>query len=572
VARLCTRHFLACGLIASVTLAGHAAPMPDLVILNANVRTMDVQHPPAEAIAVSGNKIAALGTSAAIKALADARTRIIDARGQLVLPGFNDAHVHFLSGGFQLASVDLRDAATPQEFAERIRRFAAALPPGKWITGGDWDHERWPTNSLPTRELIDAATRDRPVFVSRLDGHMALANSRALQLAGVTRDTPDPDGGLIVRDRKTGEPTGVLKDAAMSFVSAKIPASTFEEKLAAARTATEHAARLGVTSVTDMSAGADVGVYQELLHRGELKTRIYAIAPLPQWQRLAQTGVRAAFGSDRLRIGGLKGFADGSLGSSTALFFEPYTDAPETRGLAGDEMFPQGAMLQRVLDADRAGLQVMIHAIGDRANDQILEIFEQVTTRNGPRDRRFRIEHAQHLRPQDIPRFARGRVIASMQPYHCADDGRWAEKRIGAERAQGTYAFRSLLDAGATLAFGTDWNVAPLDPLAGITAAVTRRTLDGKHPDGWVPAQKISVEETVRAYTVGSAYAEFAEQVKGTLAPGQLADLVMVDQDIFKIPPAQIETARVQLTVMDGRVVYEATRAPKGTPGQTAPP
>jgi predicted amidohydrolase YtcJ len=309
-------------------------------------------------------------------------------------------------------------------------------------------------------------------------------------------------------------------------------------------------------------------VYQELLRRGELTTRLYAIAPLPQWQRLAQTGLRAAFGSELLRVGGLKGFADGSLGSTTALFFDPYADAPHTCGLPSDEMIPDGAMLQRVVEADRAGLQVMIHAIGDRANDQVLRICEQVTARNAPRDRRFRIEHAQHLRAQDIPRFARASVVASMQPYHCADDGRWAEKRIGRERAAGTYAFRSLLDAGATLAFGSDWTVAPLDPLAGIAAAVTRRTLDGKHPGGWVPEQKISVAEAVRAYTVGSAYAEFAEQVKGTLAPGQLADLVMLDKDLFRISPVEIQTARVQLTILDGRVVYQAGRPSGREPGQ----
>jgi predicted amidohydrolase YtcJ len=312
-----------------------------------------------------------------------------------------------------------------------------------------------------------------------------------------------------------------------------------------------------------MSAGADVGVYQELLRRGELKTRIYAIAPLPQWERLGAMGVRAAFGSDLLRLGGLKGFSDGSLGSTTALFFAPYADAPHTRGLASDEMFPEGAMLRRIQEADRAGLQVMIHAIGDRANDQILRLYEQVTAQHGPRDRRFRLEHAQHLRSQDIPRFARAQVIASMQPYHCADDGRWAEKRIGPERARGTYAFRSLLDAGTTLAFGTDWNVAPLAPLPGIAAAVTRRTLDGKHPNGWVPEQKLSVPEAVCAYTLGSAYAEFADHVKGTLVPGKLADLVVLDKDIFELPPTEIESARVQLTIMDGRIVY-ASAAQRG--------
>jgi predicted amidohydrolase YtcJ len=529
----------------------------DLIIVNAAVRTIDRNQPLAEAVAIYGHRIVAVGSTADIRKLAGKTTRTIDAQGKLVLPGFNDAHVHFLSGGFQLSSVDLRDANTPQEFAERIRTFAAKLPAGRWITGGDWDHERWPDANLPTKELIDPITPNTPVFVSRLDGHMALANSVALKLAGVTRETKDPDGGVVVRDAKTGEPTGILKDAAQSFVWKVIPPATFEEKLAAARAATNHAASLGVTSVQDVSAGADVGVYQTLHERGELKTRIYAVWPLPSWDRLARTGVRARFGDAMLRTGGLKGFADGSLGSTTALFYEPYRDAPNTRGIPSDEMFPEGAMLDRVRGADRAGLQVLIHAIGDKANDQILSLFEQVEKENGNRERRFRIEHAQHIRPQDIPRFARAKVIASMQPYHAIDDGRWAEKRIGRERARTTYAFRSLLDAGVTLAFGTDWTVAPLDPMLAIYAAVTRRTLDGKNPQGWIPEQKISVDEAVRAYTFGSAFAEFQENEKGSLAPGKLADLVIVSQDIFKIDPQEIEKVRVVMTITDGRVVYE---------------
>src|SRR5215510_14984713 len=478
-----------------------AAFVADLIIFNAKVHTMDQTQPTAEAVAVYGNRIVAVGTTKDIKKLAGANTKQIDAKGQAVLPGFNDAHTHFMSGGFQLSSVDLRDANTPQEFAERIRDFAAKLPKGRWITGGNWDHERWPKTDLPTRELIDRYTPNTAVFVSRLDGHMSLANSLALKLAGVTKQTLDPPGGVIVRDAKTGEPTGVLKDAAQSFVWNVIPSSTFDEKFAAARAATNHAARLGVTSVQDMSSGTDVGVYQTLLDRGELKTRVYAVAPLPAWERLAQTGVRAHFGSEMLRVGGLKGFADGSLGSTTALFYEPYKDEPGTSGIAGDEMYPEGAMHQRVREADRAGLQILIHAIGDRANDLILSIYEQVERENGRRDRRFRIEHAQHLRAQDIGRFARDGVIASMQPYHAIDDGRWAEKRIGKERVKTTYAFRSLLDSGAKLAFGTDWTVAPLNPMLSIYAAATRRTLDGKRPQGWVPEQKISVEDAVRAYT-----------------------------------------------------------------------
>src|SRR5690349_19092917 len=309
-----------------------------------------------------------------------------------------------------------------------------------------------------------------------------------------------------------------------------------------------------------MSAGTDVGVYQTLLDHGELKTRIYAVSPLPAWERVARMGVRAHFGSEMLRVGGLKGFADGSLGSTTALFYEPYRDDPSTSGIAGDEMYPEGAMLERVRAADNAGLQILIHAIGDRANDLILTIYEQVERENGKRDRRFRIEHAQHLRPQDIARFARDQVIASMQPYHAIDDGRWAEKRIGKERAKTTYAFRSLLDAGATLAFGTDWTVAPLNPLLSLYAATTRRTLDGKNPNGWVPEQKITIEEAVRAYTVGSAYAEFQEGVKGSLSPGKLADLVLLSEDVFKIDPKKIDDVKVMLTIVDGRIVYDGNQ------------
>ena len=546
-------------LLMTATFSTYANKTPlraDLVIVNASVHTMDKARPTAEAVAIIGNRIVALGSSKEIGKLAGPGTRVIDAHDQLVLPGFNDAHVHFMSGGFQLSSVDLRDANTPQEFAERIRDFAAKLREGRWITGGDWDHERWPDAKLPTRDLIDRYTPKTPVFVNRLDGHMALANSLALKLAGVTRETKDPDGGVIVRDPKTGEPTGVLKDAAQGFVWRVIPASSFEEKLAAARAATNHAASLGVTSVQDMSAGVDVGVYQTLLDLGELKTRVYAVWPLPGWDRLARTGVRAHFGSAMLRTGGLKGFADGRLGSTTALFYEPYKDAPSTSGIPGPEMFPDGEMLERVRGADRAGLQVLIHAIGDRANDTILSIYEQVEKEDGDRDRRFRIEHAQHLRARDIPRFARDKVIASMQPYHAIDDGRWAEKRIGHERAKTTYAFRSLLDSGATLAFGTDWTVAPLNPMLSIYAAVTRRTLDGKHPNGWIPEQKISVEEAVRAYTTGSAFAEFQENDKGTITPGKLADLVILSRDIFKIDPKEIENVKVVMTIMDGRVIF----------------
>jgi predicted amidohydrolase YtcJ len=529
----------------------------DIAIINASIHTMDPAKPTATAVGILGNRIVAVGSTPEIKALIGPKTRVIDAGSKLVLPGFNDAHVHFLSGGFSLANVDLRDSKSTEEMARRLGEYARRLPKSSWILGGDWDHERWVGAPLPTKEMIDAATPDNPVFVSRLDGHMALANSLALKLAGVTKETKDTPGGVIVRDASSGEPTGILKDAAEDLVDRVIPEKTFEEKHIAARAATDYAAKMGVTSLTDMSAGDDVGLYQYMLERGELKTRIYAIRSIVSWEVLGKTGVRGAFGSDMLRIGGLKGFADGSLGSSTAFFFEPYSDTPNTRGLLFDQMLPGGIMLERAQAADKAGLQVMIHAIGDEANLRILDIYKQIAEKNGAVDHRFRIEHAQHLRPSEIPRFGSQKVIASMQPYHAADDGRWCDKRLGPERSKGAYAFRTLLDTGAVLAFGSDWTVAPLNPLEGLKAAVTRQTLDGKHPGGWLPEQKITLDEALHAFTVGSAYAEFAEKVKGAIALGKLADLVMLDQDIYASNPSDIDKAKVVLTITDGRVVFE---------------
>ncbi len=531
---------------------------PQLIITNARVRTLSAAQSEAEAVAIQGNRILAVGDSEGVLALAGAATRVIDAQGSLILPGFNDAHVHFLSGGFSLSSVNLRGAGSPTEMTRSLAEFAQKLPKGTWITGGDWDHENWPGAPLPTRQMIDAMVSEHPVLVSRLDGHMSVANSLALRLANVSKATIDPPGGLIVRDPHTGEPTGVLKDAAADLVTKVIPPPSIAEKRQAALAATNYAAQLGVTSVTDVSGDDNVGLYQELYAQGLMKNRIYAARPIVSWEVLGRTGIRAPFGTDLLRIGGIKAFSDGSLGSTTAFFFEPYADEPHTRGLLFDQMFPEGIMLERVTAADGCGLQVMIHAIGDEANFQILEIFRQAAEKNGPRDRRFRIEHAQHLRPSDIQRFAEQNVVASMQPYHAADDGRWCDKRLGPERSKNAYAFRTLLDAGVVLAFGSDWTVAPLNPILGIKAAVTRQTLDGRHPDGWVPEQKLTVDEAVRAFTVGSAYAEFAEQHKGRIEPGMLADMIMLDRDIYRIAPEEIDQAGVILTVMDGRIVFEA--------------
>ena len=536
------------------TTAGAQSVSADLVIVNANIRTMDAKRTTAHSIAALNGRIIAVGTDADTKPLIGEKTRVIDARGKLVLPGFNDAHVHFLETGAQLSSVDLRTAKTPEEFVQRIRDFAAKQPKGQWILGGNWDHENWTPNNLPTAALIDAATPDNPVFVDRLDGHMALANSLAMKLAGVTKETADVAGGLIVRDA-SGVPTGIFKDAAMLLISAAVPEPSFDQKLAYVRAATAYAASFGVTSVQDMSAGTSVGVYQEALRRGELKTRIYGCSPLADYQRWQNTGLHFAFGSPMLRVGCLKGYADGSLGSTTAWFFEPYLDSPNTSGIPRAEV--STTMKENIVNADKAGLQVTVHAIGDRANATVLDYYENMEKANGLRDRRYRIEHAQHLRQQDIKRFGELKIIASMQPIHLPDDGRWAGKRLDEKRLKGTYAFRSLLDSGAMLAFGSDSPVAPMNPLWGIWAAVTRRTADGKNPNGWIPEQKITVDEAVRAFTYGSAYAEFQEQEKGTLDIGKVADMVLVSDDIFTIEPAKIVDAKVLMTIVDGRVVYE---------------
>jgi len=535
--------------------AARATVPADLVLLSAKIWTGDPARPAAEALAARGGRIVAIGGNSGIEALRGPATRVVEGRGRRVLPGLIDAHTHMSMGGFNLLAVDLRHTKDEREFTEQLARFARTRPSGQWITDGAWDHQQWAVPRLPTRALLDPATGDRPACIARQDGHMVVCNSLALRLAKITRDTPDPPGGVIVRDA-AGEPTGVLKDAAMDAIGAVRPARTLAEVTEALRTAMKHAGRSGVTSVQDLPGSArDLEAWEGLRGAGGMTVRVNYRPSLTEWEKTRdkQAGVKQ---DEWLRVGGVKGYADGSLGSSTALFFEPYDDDPSNRGVFAAEAIPLSRMEERVAAADRAGLQVEIHAIGDRANAEILDLFERVAKGNGPRDRRFRIEHAQHLRPSDIPRFARLGVIASMQPYHAIDDGRWAEPRIGRERSKTTYAFRSLLDAKAILAFGSDWDVAPLSPLAGIFAAVTRRTTDGKNPAGWFPEQKITVEEALRAYTSSAAYAAFEELEKGTLSPGKLADFVVLSSDLFEVKPEEIEKIQVDATVVGGRVVY----------------
>jgi len=536
--------------------ASHSSEPLTLAIVNARVWTGDRAAPWAEAIAVRGEQIVAVGTNHEIRRLAAGVTPV-DAAGRLVVPGFIDTHVHFVDGGFRLASVQLRDARTRNELVGRIQAFARTVPAGTWITGGDWDHTLW-DGELPAREWIDAAAPEHPVWINRLDGHMALANSAALQAAGVTRTTAAVPGGEIVRDMH-GDPTGLLKDNAMALVDRVVPEPSDVMRDRALAAAMKYAAEQGVTSIHNMGSWAELQTFARGRRVGLLGTRIYAAVPLSDWERLRDAVARKEYGGsdgrgdEWLRIGGLKGFVDGSLGSHTAAFHEPFDDAPTDRGLL---VSPPDDLYRWISGSDKAGLHVMVHAIGDRANTLLLDIYERVAAENGARDRRFRIEHAQHLAAADIPRFAKLGVVASMQPYHAIDDGRWAEKYIGG-RIRTTYAFRSLIDAGATLAFGSDWFVAPPTPIEGIYAAVTRRTLDGRNPGGWVPEERITVEEALRAYTAGAAYASFEEGRKGVLAPGRLADFVMLDRNLFDLAPEEIRHARVLMTVVGGRKVIE---------------
>jgi len=530
--------------------------MVDLALINGRVWTGNPLRPRAEALAVRCGTIIEVGATAEIKGLVTEDTEIVDLAGALVLPGFTDAHTHFLDGGSALRRVDLRGAKSREEFAARIASRARDLGPGRWVLGGGWDERGFDTAEPPRREWIDAATAENPVCVNRIDLHAVLANSAALRIAGITGRAPDPDGGRIVKDPLTGEPTGLLREAAADLVLAKIPEPSFAEKLEAAGAALRHAAGFGVTAVHEMADASSLEAFAEMDRRGALTARVHVYVPISEAGVIARLKLRPPFGSQALKLAGLKGFVDGSLGSGTACFCEPYDDEPASSGLFHGQMFPQGIMEERIMEADRAGLPLAIHAIGDRANRVLLDMYEKAMTANGPRDRRWRIEHAQHLRPEDILRFGRLGLAASVQPAHLVDDGCWAERKIGPGRARTTYAFRSLRDAGARLVFGSDWSVAPIDPLIGIQAAVTRRTKDGKNPGGWVPEEKVSVEDAVRAYTVNAAWAGFVEGERGTIEAGKLADLVVLDRDIFAIPAEEIAGVKVLMTVFDGRIVY----------------
>jgi len=533
----------------------------DLVITNAQILTIDPEHPQATAVAVKGERIVFVGSTEDAQARIGQQTRVIDAGGRRLVPGFNDAHLHFTSGGDSLMQLDFRyvhDVATIQQM---VREKVAQAKPGELITGRGWEHETFPDKKWPTKDILDEVAPDNPVALRRADGHSVWVNSYVIRESGITRHTPDPPNGTIVRDEKTGEPTGIFKEGAMDLltISSTVELSPAEQEARrdqALELALAEARRCGVTSVQHLTGSFER--FQRFQDEGRLTLRATISMPMPRDEaglaEMEELRRRYPPSNDWIRFGYLKEYIDGTLGSGTALMFEPFLDDPTTSGLP---MLPYDEFEQLVVAADRHGFQIGVHAIGTKGNHWLLNAYQKAREVNGARDSRHRSEHAQLLRLDDIPRFADLGVIASMQPTHCITDKRFAEKRIGLERCAGAYAWQKLLQAGAHIAFGTDWPVEPLDPLEGLYAAVTRKDRAGEPGDGWFPEEKLSMEKAIELYTLGAAYAEFMEDRKGKIAVGYLADMVVFGADLLAIPPAEIMDARVDLTIVGGRVVYE---------------
>lgn len=535
--------------------------MADLVILNGKILTIDKDNPNAEAIAIKGEKIIAVGSTAQISGMIDKKTtKIIDAGGKLVVPGFNDAHVHF--GPLDPDFVELRYTEDPSVITKKVKEQVARSKPGELIRGGHWEHEMFIGKKWPSKELIDSISPNNPVILSRADGHSLLVNSYVLKASGITKNTANPFGGVIVKDPVTGEPTGIIKENAMELVkSGEIkPQRTQEEDTARLwqgyHLALKEAREYGVTSV-QIPGAANFDAYEKILKEGGLTSRVDIGEALSgdekELKKDLALEMRYPHSGNWIRFGYLKAFIDGTIGSGTALMFEPFSDDPKTSGLA---MMPYEVFENMVIKADKMGLQIGVHAIGDKGNNWVLNAYEKAQEINGKRDSRHRIEHAQNLQFSDIPRFAQLGVIASMQPTHCISDKKFCEKRIGPERAKGAYAWKSLENAGASLAFGTDYQVEPLNPMEGLYAAVTRKDRLGEDGEGWHPEQKIRMEDAIKYYTLGSAYSQFMEDRKGIIRPGYLADIVIVDKDLMTIPENEIMRTRVVYTIVGGKVVY----------------
>ncbi len=534
----------------------------DLVIINGKVFTNDPENPIVEAVAMKGELIIAAGSSKKILSMVqEGSTKVIDAKGRLVIPGFNDAHVHF--GPLDPDYIELRYLTDPSVITEKVKEQVSKSRPGELIRGGHWEHEMFTDKQWPTKDLIDIVSPDNPVILSRTDGHSVLVNSYVLKASGITKDTPDPFGGEIVKDPVTGQPTGILKETAENLVkTGEVKVGRSAEELKDREwqgylKAMKEARELGVTSIQNAGSG-DFQEYIRLKDSGELTSRIDIGMPVTDDTAMLRSykDMITEYPSDGnwVRFGYLKGFIDGTIGSGTALMFEPFNDDNSTSGLS---MMSYEELEKTIITADKMGFQIGIHAIGDKGNNWVLNAYEKAREVNGIRDSRHRIEHSQVLAKNDIPRFAQLEVIPSMQPTHCITDKRFCEKRIGSERSAGAYAWNSLRQTCAKLAFGTDYSVEPLNPMEGLYAAVTRKYRMGEEGDGWFPVEKITMEEAIYYYTIGSAYAQFMEDRKGKIKKGYLADIVITDKDLFTIPENEIMKTKVDYTITGGRVVIE---------------
>ena len=579
--RLATKNLPAKNLDRAARASASTADGPaDLILTNANIETMDdADHAAASAVAIRGEKIVAVSyetspdgaASPEIQKWKGPNTRILDLHGQFVMPGFNDAHLHLASAAYIQLHVNAEGSKSLAEFQQRIRDRLQDYQPGEWIVVDGWDHTLWTVKKFPTRQDLDAVSTKNPIIASRIDGHVAVVNSLALRMSDLTAKTPDPPGGRIERDPKTSEPTGMLdEDAAMNLVSKLVPDYSQAQRSAAFEKLFNSISQVGVTSVQDNSVivakdSDNFGwenflVYRELQRAGKLNLRITEWLPFEvDLARLQQMRRDGGTTDPWLKTGSLKEVLDGSLGARTAAILAPYSDDPNATGIM---RIPSDKLKAFAIERDRDGFQLAFHAIGDRANHIALDTFAAVIAANGERDRRDRVEHAQIVAPDDFAQFANMNIIASMQPAHLLTDQRWATDRIGPRRILGAYAWRSMERAGVHLAFGTDFPVEAINPLRGIYSCVTRELPQGGPGHGWQPEEKLNMHDCLSDYTVGSAYAEFEEKTKGKIAVGMLADFVVFPQDLNKIPPQQLLTLPVTMTIAGGRIVYQNPNAP----------
>ncbi|KAG9459636.1 hypothetical protein H6P81_004144 [Aristolochia fimbriata] len=538
-------------------------PVADLVVKNAVIYTSDSAHPFAEAMAIRLGRILCVGNYSSVQDFIGSGTEQLDVEGKLVVPGFIDSHVHLIPGGLQMQRVELRDASSRVEFVQKVRKAVEGKTKGSWILGGGWNNELL-GKELPAASWIDDVSPENPVWLSRVDGHMGLANSLALKMAGITKDTQDPAGGTIVR-ATNGEPTGLLVDSAMKLLLSSVPEVSIDERRDALVRASRLALKRGVTTVVDLGryfpgVSAELvwrdfsDVYQWADSTGKMMIRVCLFFPMETWSRLFDlVKARGQAISQWIYLGGAKAFSDGSLGSNSALFYEPYVDEPQNNGL---QLTDKDWLLEMMMTLDKLGLQIAVHAIGDKANELMLDLYDSISSTNGLRDRRLRIEHAQHLRPGAIKRFGQQSVIASVQPDHVLDDANSAERKLGVDRAQnGSYLFRSLLSNGARIAFGSDWPVADINPLQGIRTAV-RRTPPGWE-NAWIPSERVKPSDALNAYTISAAYACFLDHDLGSLAPGKFADFVVLSTSSWDDFEENL-SASVLATYVGGKLAYSS--------------